>query len=99
MKNYKLLKIRNKLDKLDDKFLNLIKLRTNLVNQVLKTKKYKNEIIDRKRIKVILKNIRKKSIKRNIDPNITESIWKTMIREFIKYEFKNFKIKLFTMRW
>tara|TARA_Y100001970_G_scaffold277068_1_gene380720 strand:- start:1612 stop:1890 length:279 start_codon:yes stop_codon:yes gene_type:complete len=91
MKNYKLLKIRNKLDKLDDKFLNLIKLRTNLVNQVLKTKKYKNEIIDRKRIKVILKNIRKKSIKRNIDPNITESIWKTMIREFIKYEFKNFK--------
>ena len=23
--------------------------------------------------------------------NITESIWKTMIREFIKYEFKNFK--------
>ena len=91
MKNYKLFKIRNKLDKLDDKFLNLIKLRTNLVNQVLKTKKYKNEIIDRKRIKVILKNIRKKSIKRNIDPNITESIWKTMIREFIKYEFKNFK--------
>ena len=91
MKNYKLFKIRNKLDKLDKKFLNLIKLRTNLVNQVLKTKKYKNEIIDRKRIKVILKNIRKKSIKRNIDPNITESIWKTMIREFIKYEFKNFK--------
>ena len=91
MKNYKLLKIRNKLDKLDDKFLNLIKLRTNLVNQVLKTKKYKNEIIDRKRIKVILKNIRKKSIKRNIDTNITESIWKTMIREYIKYEFKNFK--------
>ena len=91
MKNYKLFKIRNKLDKLDDKFLNLIKLRTNLVNQVLKTKKYKNEIIDKKRIKVILKNIRKKSVKRNIDPNITESIWKTMIREFIKYEFKNFK--------
>ena len=37
-------------------------------------------------------NIRKKSIKRNIDPNITESIWKTKIREFIKYEFKILKL-------
>ena len=36
MKNYKLLKIRKKLDKLDDKFLTLIKKRTNLVNEVLK---------------------------------------------------------------
>ena len=44
MKNYKLLKIRKKLDKLDDKFLNLIKKRTNLVNEVLKTKKYKKKL-------------------------------------------------------
>ena len=48
MKNQKLQKIRKKLDKLDDKFLILIKKRTNLVNQVLLTKKYKNQIIDKK---------------------------------------------------
>ena len=51
MKNEKLLKIRKKLDKLDDKFLSLIKKRTLLVNQVLLTKKFKKQIIDKKRIK------------------------------------------------
>ncbi len=91
MKNYKLLKIRRKLDKLDDKLLVLIKLRTNLVNQVLKTKKFKKEIIDKKRIENILRNIKKKSNIKKIDTRITRSIWKTMIREFIKYEFRNFK--------
>ena len=65
MKNYKLLKIRKKLDKLDDKFLTLIKKRTNLVNEVLKTKKYKKEIVDKKRIRVILYNIQKNLKKEN----------------------------------
>ena len=27
----------------------------------------------------------------NIDPNITRRIWKSMIKGFIEYEFKNFK--------
>ena len=91
MKNQKLQRIRKKLDKLDDKFLILIKKRTNLVNQVLLTKKYKNQIIDKKRIKKILSNIKNKSKKRNIDNKITNEIWKAMIRSYIKYEFRNFK--------
>tara|TARA_A100001011_G_C14058601_1_gene735138 strand:+ start:128 stop:406 length:279 start_codon:yes stop_codon:yes gene_type:complete len=91
MINYKLLKIREKLDKLDDKFLILIKKRTFLVNQVLKTKQHKSEIIDKKRIKKILSNIRKKSKKKNIDIKITNKIWKSMIQAFINYEFRNFK--------
>ena len=91
MKNLKLLKIRKKLDKLDDKFLVLIKKRTDLVNQVLLTKVYKNQIIDKKRIRKILSNIKTKSIKKKIDTKITYSIWKAMISAYIKYEFRNFK--------
>ncbi len=91
MKNKKLLKIRKKLDKLDDKFLILVKKRIFLVNQVLLTKKYKNEIIDKKRISKILSNIKKKSKMRNIDTKITNEIWSSMIKAFIKYEFRNFK--------
>jgi len=91
MKNKKLQIIRTKLDKLDDKFLLLIKKRTFLVNQVLKTKEFKNQIIDKKRIKKILSNIRLKSLKKNIDVRITNEIWKSMIRSYIKYEFRNFK--------
>ena len=91
MKNSNILKIRKKLDKLDDKLLNLIKKRTYLVNQILKNKKFKKEIIDKKRIKVILKNILIKSKRKNIDPKITNKIWKSMIQSFIEYEFRNFK--------
>ena len=91
MINKKLTPIRKKLDKLDDKFLILIKKRTLLVNRVLLTKNYKNQIVDNKRIKKILSNIRKKSIKKKIDPKITNEIWKSMIRAYIKYEFRNFK--------
>ena len=91
MKNSNILKIRKKLDKLDNKLLNLIKKRTYLVNQILKNKKFKKEIIDKKRIKVILKNILIKSKKKNIDPKITNKIWKSMIQSFIEYEFRNFK--------
>ena len=91
MINKKFKRIRKKLDNLDNHFLLLVKKRTSLVNQVLKTKKFKNQIIDRKRIKKILSNIKSKSKKRNIDIKITNEIWKAMIRAYIKYEFRNFK--------
>ena len=64
LKRKKLNKIRSKLDKLDNSLIKIIKKRTYLVNQVLKLKDKKKEIIDNKRIKIILKNIRKKSIKK-----------------------------------
>ena len=71
----KLNKLRENLDKLDNSFIKLIKKRTKIVKEVLKLKKYKNEIVDKKRINFILRQIRKKSIKNNIDPKITNRIW------------------------
>ena len=87
----KLLILRKKLDKVDDRLLNVLKIRSNYVKEVLSLKKYKKEIIDRKRIKLILKNIRRKSIKKDIDTKISYRIWKNMIYAFIDYEFRNFK--------
>ena len=85
--------IRIKLDKLDNDLLKLIKKRSSLVNDVLKVKIYKKDIIDQKRINFILKKIKKKSIQSNIDPKITNRIWKNMIWSFIDYEKRNFKKK------
>jgi chorismate mutase len=93
MMNKNILKIRSKLDKLDNKLLDILKKRSKLVDIVLKNKRYKTEIIDKKRIKVILKNISVKSKKKKIDPKITNKIWKSMIKAFIDYEFRNFKKK------
>jgi chorismate mutase len=93
MKNLKLKLIREKIDKLDDKLLNLMKIRTNLVTGVLKQKRYKNQIVDKERIKEILLLTKKKSISRKIDPKLTKRIWKNMIRAYIDFEKRNFKKK------
>ena len=91
--NENILKIRKELDKLDDKLLDIIKKRSKLVDLVIKNKKSKKEIIDKKRILIILKNIKKKSKKKKVDPKITNKIWRSMIKAFIDYEFRNFKKK------
>ena len=54
MKNSNIKKIRRKLDSLDDKLLNLIKKRSKLVDKILKNKTYKNQIVDKKRIKIVI---------------------------------------------
>ena len=84
---------RKKLDKLDNSLLLLIKKRSTIVKNVLNLKKYKSEIIDKKRINFILKKIKKKSIQNKIDPKITKRIWTNMIWSFIDYERKNFNKK------
>ena len=89
----KLEKIRSKLDKLDNNLLSLIKYRTSLVKEVLNLKEFKKEIVDKKRIRFILQKIKIKSKKLNIDPKITNRIWKNMIWSYIDYERRNFKKK------
>jgi len=93
LKKKKLNLIRKKLDKLDNSLINIIKKRTLLVNKVLELKKYKNEIVDKKRIKKILKNIKTKSKQKNIDTKITKRIWQNMIYAYIDFEKRNFKKK------
>ena len=85
--------LRVKLDKLDNELLKMIKKRSNFVNEVLKLKTHKKEIIDKKRISFILKKIKKKSVQLKIDPKITSRIWKNMIWSFIDFENRNFKKK------
>ena len=91
MINKNILRIRKKLDKLDNSFLDIIKKRTVLIDEVIRNKKFKKDIIDKKRINVILKKIKIKSKKRKIDTKITNKIWSSMIRAYIDYEFRNFK--------
>ena len=93
LKKQKLSKIRKELDKLDNSLIKIIKKRTNLVKKVLAIKEKKNQIVDQKRINLILKNIKKKSIKNQIDPKITNKIWKNMILAYIDFEKRNFKKK------
>ena len=93
LKKKKLNLIRKKLDKLDNSLIKIVKKRTYLVKKVLELKEYKKEIVDKKRIKKILKNIKIKSIQNTIDPKITKRIWSNMIYAYIDFERRNFKKK------
>ena len=93
MVNKNIIKIRKELDKLDNSLLDIIKKRMKLVDLVIKNKKFKKDIVDKKRIAIILKRISKKSKDKSIDQMITKKIWQSMISAFIDYEFRNFKKK------
>ena len=93
MDRKKLIKARKNIDKVDSKIFNLIKKRTKIVDHMLSLKKQKSQIVDRKRINVILKNLKNRSIKNRIDPKITTRIWKSMIWSYVDYQRKNFKKK------
>ena len=81
---------RRKIDQVDRKIFNLIKKRTQIVKYMLSLKKYRNQIIDHKRINRILKNVRKRSIKDEIDPKLTRRIWSSIIWSFVDFQRKNF---------
>jgi len=93
MINKNIIKIRKQLDKIDNSLLEIIKKRSKLVDLVIKNKKFKKDIVDKKRISIILKKISIKSKNKKIDPLITSKIWKSMIKAFIDYEYRNFKKK------
>jgi chorismate mutase len=93
MINKNIIKIRKELDKLDNSLLEIVKKRIKLVDLVIKNKKFKKDIVDKKRITKILKNISIKSKRKKIDPIITKKIWISMIKSFIDYEYRKFKKK------
>ena len=84
---------RNQIDQLDSSIFNLIKKRTKIVKYMLSLKQFKNQILDQKRIDIILKNIRRRSIQHGVDPKITSRIWKAMIWAFVNFQRRNFKKK------
>ena len=50
----KLKKLRKSLDKLDNSFIKLVKKRTSIVEQVLKLKENKSQIVDKKELNIFL---------------------------------------------
>ena len=60
---------------------------------MLGLKRFKKQIVDHRRISEILKNIKNKSIKNNIDQKTTRRIWKSMIWSYVDLQKRNFKKK------
>jgi len=93
MNKKKLKKARREIDKIDNSIFKLVKKRFIIVKYMLSLKSFKSDIIDHKRINVILKNIRRKSTQNKVDISVTKKIWNAMIWAFVDYQRKNFKKK------
>jgi isochorismate pyruvate lyase len=83
--------VRKSIDKVDNQLVKLIGEREFFVKEALKFKKNKKQIIDKKRINIVLKRIKNLSKKYKVNSLIIERIWKLMIKNFIILENKLFK--------
>jgi isochorismate pyruvate lyase len=88
MKKYNSIQdIRDEIDKIDLKIIDLISERKDLVDEVVKLKK-KDQIVDQERINFILNKLNNEAKKRGIPEHLIEKIWSIMIKTFIEYETK-----------
>ena len=91
-KKFKNLKdVRKSIDNVDARLVKLIGEREFYVREALKFKTNKKQIIDRKRISIVLKKTKNLSKKYKANNLIVERIWKLMIKNFIILENKLFK--------
>ena len=78
-------RIREKIDQIDLEMLNLLSKRKDLVTEIVKFKS-RDQIVDQKRIKLILDRLDIEAKKRGIPENIVRKLWEGMIKSFILYE-------------
>lgn len=79
--------VRELIDSIDDKILNLIAERKNLVIEAVKLKS-KDQIVDLERIEKIIQKLSKQAVEKKLPDGLVEKLWNTMIQEFIDYETK-----------
>ena len=86
MKKFKTInEVRELIDLIDDKIINLIAERKNLVFEAVKLKS-KDQIVDSKRIEEIIRKLSKQAGEKKLPDGLVEKLWNTMIQEFIEYE-------------
>ena len=83
--------VRKSIDNIDTRLVKLIAEREFYAKQAVKFKTNKKQIIDRKRINIVLKRINSLSKKYKVNSLTVERIWKLMIKDFIILENRLFR--------
>ncbi len=82
--------VRQCIDDIDDRLLDLLSERSAYVRQVIRFKN-RDQIVDLPRIEQIIAAMRKGALQRDLDPDMVEGIWRMMIDRFIALEEKIFE--------
>ncbi|QOY51754.1 chorismate mutase [Candidatus Sulfurimonas baltica] len=83
--------VRQEIDILDDKIVELISDRSHLVRQAAKFKNSVEEVKAEDRIDFILQKVRHAAIQADVSPNMVSELFKIMIDEMVETEISEFR--------
>jgi isochorismate pyruvate lyase len=83
--------VRDEIDKLDAKLVDLISERSHLIRQAAAFKNSVEEVKAQDRIDDIMQRVRKRAIELNINPNMISELFKVMIDEMVETEISEFR--------
>jgi isochorismate pyruvate lyase len=82
--------IRTKIDSIDSAIIHLLAQRSHLVSAAGKLKKNEHGVRDQKRVEQVIEKVRAKAEDAGLDPEIAETIYRTIIGSFIEKELSEF---------
>ena len=85
--------VRQEIDKLDDKLVDLISDRSHLIRQAASFKNSVDEVKAKDRIEFILQKVRHAAIESGVSPNMISELFTIMIDEMVETEISEFRNK------
>lgn len=85
-----LTELRAEIDTIDERIINLLSKRANLVSAAGKIKKNEQGVRDPKRVEQVIEKVRTQAVATGLDPLIAEEIYRTIIGCFVRTELKEF---------
>jgi len=83
--------VRDEIDKIDTKLVDLISERSHLIRQAAAFKNSVDEVKAEDRIDDIMQRVRKRAIELNINPNMISELFTIMIDEMVETEISEFR--------
>ena len=83
--------VRNEIDDLDTKLVNLISERSHLIRQAAAFKQSVEEVKAHNRIDFILQRVRHHAIEKGVSPNMISELFEIMIDEMVETEIAEFR--------
>jgi len=83
--------VRNEIDLVDDKLVDLISQRAHFIRQAAGFKNSVDEVKAEDRVDEIMQRVRKKGIETNINPNMLSELFTIMINEMVETEIAEFR--------
>lgn len=80
--------VREAIDEIDEKLIDLLALRSKYVEQAAGFKKNSEEVKAPSRVEEVIRKIRNLAEKKDLSADLAEAMWREMIKHFIAQEMK-----------